>query len=150
MGEVRASAERTISAPASRVYAVIQDIRARPRWLPSDYANYQVEEGGEGEGTVYSYHLKTGTRERDYRMRVSEPEPGRELTESDANSSLVTHWTVEPRGDEALVRIETAWQGAGGIGGFFERTFAPRVLGRMYTGMLDQLAAYVEGTSSGP
>jgi hypothetical protein len=31
------------------------------------------------------------------------------------------------------VLISTTWTGAGTVGGFFERLFAPRVLRRMYT-----------------
>ncbi len=40
--------------------------------------------------------------------------------------------------------VTTTWQGAGGIGGFFEETFAPRGLGRIYDALLDKLAAEVE------
>ena len=40
------------------------------------------------------------------------------------------------------VRISTTWQGAGGVGGFFERLFAPRVLRRIYADELNRLDAY--------
>ncbi len=81
---------------------------------------------------------------------VAEPEPGRILTESDLNSSAVTTFTVAPeRGDEnCRVRIETTWQGAGGIGGFFERLFAPRVLRRLYADELRRLEAYLQKGSA--
>jgi hypothetical protein len=75
-------------------------------------------------------------------MRVSEPEPGRTLVESDANSSLVTTFNVEPQGGKSLVRISTSWDGASGVGGFFERTFAPRAMRRIYLDELDRLNAY--------
>jgi hypothetical protein len=75
-------------------------------------------------------------------MEVAEPEPGRVLTESDTGSSLVTTWTVEPEGDLSRVEIATRWQGAGGIGGFFERTFAPRVMRGIYADELERLDAY--------
>jgi hypothetical protein len=75
-------------------------------------------------------------------MRIDEPEPGRTLVESDANSSLVTTFHVEPQGDKSLVRISTSWDGASGIGGFFERTFAPRALHRMFLDELERLNAY--------
>jgi len=62
--------------------------------------------------------------------------------ESDANSSMVTTWTVRPAGpDSSTVGVRTTWQGAGGIGGFFERTFAPKGLRRLYDGMLERLDA---------
>lgn len=98
-----------------------------------------------GAGTVVSFHLSAGRRERDYRMRVAEPEPGKILTESDTASSLVTTFTVTPNGTGSRVRIDTRWQGAGGIGGFFERTFAPRVLQALYADELDRLDRYVRG-----
>ena len=34
-------------------------------------------------------------------------------------------WNVQPAGAGSSVTIESSWEGAGGIGGFFERTFAP-------------------------
>jgi hypothetical protein len=42
----------------------------------------------------------------------------------------------------SLVRISTAWDGAGGIGGLFERMFAPRALRAIYTDELKRLDAY--------
>jgi len=57
---------------------------------------------------------------------------------------LVTTFNVEPQGDKSLVRIHTSWDGAGGIGGFFERTFAPKAMRRIYLDELDRLNAYAE------
>ena len=37
------------------------------------------------------------------------------------------------------MRVRTTWNGAGGIGGFFERTFAPKGLRRIYGEILDRL-----------
>jgi hypothetical protein len=58
------------------------------------------------------------------------------------NSSAVTTFTVAEQGAASLVRITTAWDGAGGIGGFFERMFAPRVLRAIYADELKRLDAY--------
>ena len=77
-----------------------------------------------------------------YRMTVAEPEPGRVITESDSNSSLVTTFTVTPQGAISRVRIFTSWDGAGGIGGFFERLFAPRAMQKIYLDELARLDAY--------
>ena len=81
-------------------------------------------------------------RTREYRMKVAEPEPGRVLTESDTDSSAVTTFTVSPQSGASLVRISTAWDGAAGIGGLFERMFAPRVLRAIYADELKRLDAY--------
>ena len=78
-------------------------------------------------------------------MRVDEPEPGRVLTESDTGSSLVTTTTVSPRDGASLVQISTAWDGAAGIGGVFERMFAPRVMQAIYADGLERLNVYARG-----
>jgi uncharacterized protein YndB with AHSA1/START domain len=143
MAEIRVSAERDIAAPPEQVYSYIADYtQHHPRFLPPNFSNFKIEEGGVGAGTIITFHLKAGARDRDYRMRVAEPEPGKILTESDTGSSLVTSFTVTPQGSGSRVRIETTWQGAGGIGGFFERTFAPRVLRSLYDDELNRLDAY--------
>ena len=147
MAEIRVTAERDIAAPPQQVYGSIADYRQhRPQWLPPAFSNLQVEDAA--EGTIVRYHLSVGSRERDYRMRVAEPEPGSALTESDTNSSLVTRWTVMPQGADSRVRVETTWQGAAGIGGFFERTFAPRALRNLYMDALSRLDQYVRGQAS--
>jgi hypothetical protein len=49
---------------------------------------------------------------------------------------------VSPRDGASSVRISTTWDGARGIGGFFERTFAPRVMRAIYADELERLDAY--------
>lgn len=143
MSDVTARAERGIAAPLDRVYQCIADYRRHHgRWLPPSFSDYQVEMGGYGAGTVFRYHLKVGARERDYRMRVTEDDSASALTEEDSSSSLVTTWTATSENSGSRVRIETRWRGAGGVGGFFERIFAPRALTRLYTDMLDRLDRY--------
>jgi hypothetical protein len=44
----------------------------------------------------------------------------------------------------ALVTVEAVWNGAAGVGGFFERRFAPKGLNRIHDQVLAGLAAYVE------
>jgi hypothetical protein len=54
---------------------------------------------------------------------------------------MVTTWRVTPAGEgKSRVVVTTVWDGAGGIGGFFEKTFAPKGLGRIYDLVLDKLA----------
>ncbi|SEF62475.1 Polyketide cyclase / dehydrase and lipid transport [Thermomonospora echinospora] len=122
--------------------AALADYRdTRPRMLTEHFSEYEVRKGGQGAGTVVHWKLAaTSKRVRDCLMSVSAPREGT-LVEDDANSSMVTTWTVTPSGDGAQVRVETTWNGAGGIGGFFERTFAPRGLQRIYDEQLDRLQA---------
>jgi hypothetical protein len=144
MAKVTATAERTIDAPVEKVRTLVADYAdARPKILTEQYRDYEVTEGGVGAGTKARWKLQaTSKRVRDVAATVAEPEPGT-LVETDANSSMVTTWTVRAAGDSSVVRIETTWDGAGGIGGFFEKTFAPGGLKRIYDGVLDKLAALV-------
>lgn len=140
MGKVTATAERRIAAPEQKVRQLVADYtESRPKILTEQYHDYAVVEGGEGAGTKARWKLQaTSKRVRDVAATVSEPQPGT-LTETDANSSMVTTWTVDGSGDSSVVRIETTWDGAGGIGGFFEKTFAPKGLQRIYDGVLANL-----------
>ena len=143
MPEIHVSAERTIGAPADRVYGYIRDYREHhPRILPPAFSALQIEEGGIGAGTVFRVAITAAGRTRRYHLRVAEPEPGRVLTESDLDSSLVTTFTVLPEGERCRVRIESRWQGAPGIAGFFERLFAPLAAGRLYAAELKRLDQY--------
>ena len=151
MGEVRAAKEAPVGAPADIVYALIADHRDHhPRFLPPAFSDFVVEEGGVGAGTVTRFKVTAGGRSRAFHMRVDEPEPGRVMTESDLESTLVTTWTVSPAGEGSRVRIETVWQGAGGIGGFFERLFAPRVMERLYADELERLDRYAREQPPAP
>ncbi|GGZ67104.1 SRPBCC family protein [Streptomyces echinoruber] len=146
MAQVEATTERVVAADAETVFDALADYRGtRPKLLPEHFSEYEVREGGDGEGTVVHWKLQaTSKRVRDCLMEVSEPTDG-ELVEKDRNSSLVTTWRVTPAGEgRARVQVTTTWKGADGIGGFFERTFAPKGLNRIYDAMLAKLAAEVE------
>ena len=114
----------------------------RPRILPVQFSEYRVESGGHGAGTrVHWTFAATSKRVRDQLLDVTEPAPGT-LVETDRNSSMVTTWTVlAADAGTSTVRVRTTWNGAGGIGGFFERTFAPKGLARVYADLLGRLDA---------
>jgi hypothetical protein len=65
-------------------------------------------------------------------------------------SSLVTTWTIIPTasGRQSRVVVTTEWEGGSGVGGFFERTFAPMALRNIYTTMLERLAQALTGTAA--
>lgn len=151
MGTLVASAERQVGAPADEVYRYIADHREHhPHFLPPAFSDFEVVSGGVGAGTVTRFKVTAGGRTREYRMTVAEPDPGRVMTETDSGSTLVTTWTVTPHGDGAsTVRISTTWQGAGGIGGFFERLFAPSAASRIYADELRRLDAYARERRAG-
>ncbi|MFS4093671.1 SRPBCC family protein [Streptomyces sp. AF1A] len=146
MAQVEATTERVVAADAEKVFDALADYRdTRQKLLPEHFSEYEVREGGDGAGTLVHWKLQaTSKRIRDCLMDVSEPTDG-ELVEKDRNSSMVTTWRVTPAGEgRSRVVVTTTWTGAGGIGGFFEKTFAPKGLGRIYDAMLARLAAEVE------
>ncbi len=146
MSQVRAVAAAHIHAPAKQVSDALADYATvRPEILPAQYTDYAVRSGGVGAGTVVNWKLHaTEKRVRDCAITVTSPEEG-VLVETDGNSSMVTTYTVVGSEDgHASVVIETVWNGAGGIGGFFERTFAPKALVKIYDELLANLAARVQ------
>jgi hypothetical protein len=118
----------------------------RPTILTEQFSDYRVESGGQGAGTRVHWKLAaTRKRVRDCDVEVAESLDS-SLVERDANSSLVTTWLVEPIGEgRSKVTVTTTWNGAGGVGGFFERRFAPKGLSRIYDGVLANLAEAVRG-----
>lgn len=144
MAKVNASAAREIDAPATEVYGIIADASQRPKFLPDEFSDFTVVEGGTGAGTVTRFKMATRPGKfRECTMDVTEPDPGKTLVETDRDSSLVTTFTVTPAGDgTSRVSIATSWDGAGGVGGFFEKTFAPKALNRIYADELDRLNTY--------
>lgn len=85
----------------------------------------------------------TKSRVRDVKVNVDVA--GHTLIERDANSTMVINWTVAPAGPGSSVTVKTSWQGAGGIGGFFEKTFARLGLRKIQGEVLENLKKQVEG-----
>lgn len=135
MAQVTATAERTIDAPAQRVRSALADYtQVRPQILTPHFSGYRIAP----DGRVHWRLAATEKRVREQAVAVEDGPGG--LVERDANSSMVTTWTVEDAGPaRCVVRVRSTWNGAGGIGGFFERRFAPPGLRRIYDGVLANL-----------
>ena len=145
MGQVSASSTVLINAEPAVVFAAVADYQTvRPKILSSHYSGYQVLEGGQGAGTVATWKLQaTEKRVRDVKATVDVA--GHAVIEKDANSTMITNWTVSPAGEGSSVTVKTSWKGAGGIGGFFEKTFAPLGLRKIQAEVLENLKKQVEG-----
>jgi hypothetical protein len=143
MGQVSASSSILVDAPPEKVLAAVADYQSvRPKILSSHYRDYQVLQGGQGAGTVASWKLQaTKSRVRDVKADVDVA--GHTVIEKDANSSMVTNWTVAPAGPGSSVTVKTSWQG---VGGFFEKTFAPLGLKKIQTEVLENLKKAVESS----
>lgn len=144
MGQVSAASTILINAePAAALEAVADYENVRPKILSSHYSEYQVLEGGHGQGTVAKWRLQaTESRVRDVQVTVDVA--GHTVIEKDANSSLVTNWTVAPAGPGSSVTVKTSWNGAGGVKGFFEKTFAPLGLKKIQGEVLANLKNELE------
>jgi hypothetical protein len=144
MGQVSASSTVLINAEPDAVLTAVADYQTvRPKILSSQYSGYQVLEGGQGAGTVATWKLQA-TKSRVREVKASVDVAGRTVIEKDANSTMVTNWTVAPAGIGSSVTLKTSWKGAGGIGGFFEKTFAPLGLRKIQAQVLENLKAHVE------
>ena len=145
MGHVTAASTILINAEPTTVLSAVSDYQnIRPKILSSHYRDYQVLEGGQGQGTVVSWKLQaTKSRVRDVRANVDVA--GHAVIEKDANSTMITNWTVAPAGPGSSVTVTTTWTGAGGVKGFFEKTFAPLGLKRIQGEVLANLKKELEG-----
>ena len=144
MGHVSAASTILINADPATVLSAVGDYQTvRPKILSSHYRDYQVLEGGQGQGTVASWKLQaTKSRVRDVRANVDVA--GHAVIEKDANSTMITNWTVAPAGPGSSVTLTTTWAGAGGVKGFFEKTFAPLGLRRIQAEVLANLKKELE------
>lgn len=97
MAQVEAITERVIAAKPDDVFDALADYSGtRAKLLPEHFSEYEVREGGDGEGTLVHWKLQaTSKRIRDCLLEVGEPTDG-ELVEKDRNSSMVTTWRVTP------------------------------------------------------
>ena len=147
MGQVSAASTILVNAePAAALAAVADYQQVRPKILSPQYSDYQVLQGGQGAGTVAKWRLQaTKSRVRDVQVNVDVA--GHSVIEKDANSSMVISWTVAPAGPGSSVTVKTTWTGAGGIKGFFEKTFAPLGLKRIQGEVLANLKNELEGPS---
>lgn len=148
MGQVSASSTVMINAEPAVVLAAVSDYQTvRPKILSEHYRDYRVLEGGQGAGTVATWKLQaTESRVRD--VKASVDVAGHTVIEKDANSSLVTNYTVAPAGPGSSVTVKTSWTGAGGIKGFFEKIFAPLGLKKIQAQVLENLKREVEAQAA--
>lgn len=145
MGQVSAASTILIDATPDAVLSAVEDYEGvRPKILSHHYSDYQVLQGGQGAGTVVKWKLQaTESRVRDVQSAVDVA--GHTVIERDANSSMVTNWTVAPAGPGSSVTVKTSWTSAGGVKGFFEKTFAPLGLKKIQAEVLANLKNQVEG-----
>jgi hypothetical protein len=144
MGQVSAASSVLINAEPAAVLAAVADYQTvRPQILPAAYSGYRVLQGGQGQGTVAAWRLQA-TKSRIREVQAAVDVAGHTVIEKDANSSMVTSWTVAPAGPGSSVTVKTTWTGAGGVKGFFEKIFAPLGLKQIQAQTLANLKTHAE------
>ena len=144
MGQVSAASTILIGAEPAKVLDAVADYQGvRPRILSPQYSEYRVLQGGHGPGTVAKWKLQA-TKSRVREVQANVDLAGHTVIEKDANSSMVTNWTVAPAGTGATVTVKTSWTGGTGVKGFFEKTFAPLGLRKIQAETLENLKKELE------
>jgi len=139
------TASRVVGASAQVAYRLIADYQGgHQRILPDKYfGNLRATKGGYGDGTeiafeMYPFGMKRATQQS--RARVTEPEPGRVLVETDLDRGFVTTFTVDAVGpSSARVEFVTSVPRKPGILGAIEKSVTTRFLSTVYDAELKQL-----------
>jgi len=146
MSNYQVEVSAVVDAPAERIYNVLADYESgHPSILPKPYfTDLQVVEGGRGAGTVIFVKMSVMGANREYQMRVTEPQPGRVLQEEDKDAGVLTTFTVEPvAANQSRVTISTTTQTSPGLMGWLEKVTTPPIARRIYREELEQLATVV-------
>ena len=154
MSRARLSVTGRVNAPAAAAYGVIADYRhGHPQIVPPRAFSDLVVEGGSGvgEGTQIRFTLKLLGQSRTSHARVSEPEPGRVLVETELPpGSVVSTFTVNPVSADACdVTIATDLPTGGGMLGRVVGWLAVRLLTPLYHEEIARLERVARGESSG-
>ena len=147
MSNIHVEATATIPARPEAVYAVLADYRGgHSAILPKPYfTGLTIEEGGQGAGTITRVRMKVMGQEFAYHQRVTEPEPGRVMVETDIETGQWSSFTIDPveGGAQARVTIASEFPVSPGVKGLLERLFIPPTTRRIYRQELQNLADYL-------
>jgi hypothetical protein len=145
MGQVSASSTVVIDAEPETMFGGSRGItrpsagRSSPRSTATTGCSRRTACRHRGDGEAAGDQIAM----RDVKVNVDVA--GHTVIERDANSTMVINWTVAAAGSGSSVTVKTSWQGAGGIGGFFEKTFARLGLRKIQGEVLENLKKQVEG-----
>jgi Polyketide cyclase / dehydrase and lipid transport len=143
------AASAIIPARRERVYSLIANYHdGHPRIVPRQISGLVVEQGGVGAGTVIRFQLSVLGKKQTFRAAITEPQPGRVLTETDLDrNGAVTTFTVDPgtAPADSRVTISTELPVRAGVLGLLEKTLSSLLLRPMYVRELENLARVATG-----
>jgi hypothetical protein len=146
MSQIHVEASAVIDARPEDVYAVISDYKVgHPAILPKEFTKLTVEKGGTGAGTVIYVGMQVMGVKQDYRLVVSEPEPGRMLVETDTEKGVTTYFKFEPLagGKQTKFSIASDMRVSPGFAGFMEKLMTPPITRRIYKQELQNVSEYM-------
>lgn len=136
-----------IDASPEKVHAVITDYHVgHPAIVPKpEFHNWKVEQGGKGAGSIISFDATVMGQTVHYRQSITEPEPGRVISEDDDALGVFTKFILDPLdgGKRTRVTISTDFRDKAGFAGFVERMLNPMIAKGLYKRELQNLAEYV-------
>ena len=146
--DIRIQASYEIDAPPQAIYNVIADYRVgHQAILPRPaFEEMVVEEGGFGAGTVIRLRIRIFGKAYFYHQRVSEPEPGRVIQETDIDTGQLTRFFIDPlnNGQRTRVTIASEFPAQSKAFIFLERIMHQFITKRLFNIELRQLEAYVK------
>ncbi len=126
MGHVSAASTILINAEPAAVLSAVGDYQnVRPKILSSHYHDYQVLEGGQGQGDRRRLEAPGHQVAGSATSAPTSTSPATPSSRRTPTPTMVTNWTVAPAGPGSSVTVTTTWKGAGGVKGFFEKTTSP-------------------------
>lgn len=150
MAKLSTTADAHIDAPAEVVLGILRDFDGHHRRiLPPAFSDFEVEHGGQGDGTMTRFNFRLGGRTSLTRTLATETSPG-VIREQVLDRDMVTEFRVVPEDEGSRLSISTVWTPMGGINGLFERVFAPSMLRKVYLEELELLAAYAPSVAGSP
>ncbi|MCK6580411.1 MAG: SRPBCC family protein [Anaerolineae bacterium] len=148
MSIIRAQYDAVIDAPPEAIYAILRDYQGgHAAILPKPYfADLKILKGGVGAGTETLLTMKVNGRTMTYRQRITEPQPGRVIQETEINTGQWSRFTLEPLdgGRRTRVTISAEQPASPGVMGLLERLFAPGVQWKIFSEELALLAEYIK------
>ncbi len=152
--KIRAKVVDILDARPEDVYAIIADYHeGHPSILPKgNLYDLQVEQGGQGAGTLIRFKVRVFGIEQSCYQRISEPEPGRVLVEQDIDTAqnITTTFSVTPleEGKKSQVEICTTMNASPGLKGLIERLAIPMANPSIYRKELKLLEAVARQRAS--
>ena len=149
--DIKVQASHEIDARPEAIYSVIADYNVgHQAILPRPtFESMIVEEGGYGAGTLIRLRVRAFGKVFHYLQRVSEPEPGRVIQETEINTGQLTKFILEPlnNGTRTRVTIYSEFPAQSKALVAIERIMHRFVSKRLFMVELRQLEAYVKAQS---